>query len=135
MEYKLEQFLCLLKIVAQLVKNVPTMPETWVRSLDWKILWRREMLPTRVFWPGEFHGLYSPWGLKELDTTDFHFTSLQDFMQFYSDFPEGMLNMLKIVFCDYHIVSIMWYVKGEDRYVCVVYVYKCVWMCVTNIHT
>ena len=55
-------------------------------------------------------------------------------MQFYSDFPKGMLNMLKSVFCDYHIVSIMWYVKGEDRYVYVVYVYKCVWMCVTNIH-
>ena len=28
------------------------------------------MLPTPVFWPGEFHGLYSPWGLKELDTTE-----------------------------------------------------------------
>ena len=24
-----------------------------------KILWRRERLPTPVFWPGEFHGLYS----------------------------------------------------------------------------
>ena len=33
-----------------------------------KIPWRRERLPTPVFWPGEFHGLYSPWGLKELDT-------------------------------------------------------------------
>ena len=35
-----------------------------------KILWRRERLPTSVFWPGEFHGLYSPWGHKELDTTE-----------------------------------------------------------------
>ena len=26
-----------------------------------KILWRRESLPTPVFWPGEFHGLYSQW--------------------------------------------------------------------------
>ena len=25
--------------------------------------------PTLVFWPGECHGLYSPWGHKELDTT------------------------------------------------------------------
>jgi len=25
-----------------------------------KISWRRERLPTPVFWPGEFHGLYSP---------------------------------------------------------------------------
>ena len=34
-----------------------------------KIPWRRERLPTLVLWPGEFHGLYSPWGCKELDTT------------------------------------------------------------------
>ena len=33
-------------------------------------LWRRERLPTPVFWPGEFHGLYNPWGRKELDTTE-----------------------------------------------------------------
>ena len=26
--------------------------------------------PAPVFWPGEFHGLYSPWGHKELDTTE-----------------------------------------------------------------
>ena len=32
--------------------------------------WRNERLPTPVFWPGEFHGLYSPWGHKELDTTE-----------------------------------------------------------------
>ena len=27
-----------------------------------KIPWRR--LPTPVFWPGEFHALYSPWGRR-----------------------------------------------------------------------
>ena len=32
--------------------------------------WRRERLPTPVFWPGEFHGLYSPWGHKESDMTE-----------------------------------------------------------------
>ena len=37
---------------------------------DGKIPWRRERLPTPVFWPGVFHGLYSPWGRKELDTTE-----------------------------------------------------------------
>ena len=35
-----------------------------------KILWGREWLLTLVFWPGEFHGLYSPWGCKELNTTE-----------------------------------------------------------------
>ena len=39
-----------------------------------KIPWRKEKLPTLVFWPGEFHGLYSPWGCKELYKTEcFHF--------------------------------------------------------------
>ena len=32
--------------------------------------WRRERVPTPVFWPGEFHGLYSSWGHKESDTTE-----------------------------------------------------------------
>ena len=34
----------------------------------------------RLWWPGEFHGPYSPWGHKELDTTErlslFHFTAI-----------------------------------------------------------
>ena len=30
----------------------------------------RERLPTLVLWPGEFHGLYSPWVRKELDTIE-----------------------------------------------------------------
>jgi len=34
------------------------------------IPWRRERLPTPVFWPEEFHGLYSPWGRKESDKTE-----------------------------------------------------------------
>ena len=51
---------------AQLVKNLPTMRETWVG----KIPWRRERLPTPVFWPGEFRGLYSPWDRKEPDMTE-----------------------------------------------------------------
>ena len=40
--------------------------DPWV----WKIPWRRERLPTPVFWPGEFHGLHSSWGCKELDITE-----------------------------------------------------------------
>ena len=35
-----------------------------------KITWKREKLPTPVFWSREFHGLYSPWGRKESDTTE-----------------------------------------------------------------
>ena len=29
-----------------------------------------EKLPIPVFWPGEFHELYSPWGHKESNTTE-----------------------------------------------------------------
>ena len=32
--------------------------------------WRMDRLPTPVFWPGEFNGLYSPWGHKESDMTE-----------------------------------------------------------------
>ena len=32
--------------------------------------WRREWLPTPVFWPGEFQGLCSPWDCRELDLTE-----------------------------------------------------------------
>ena len=52
--------------MAQLVKNLPATWETWVG----KIPWRRERLPTPVFWPVEFHRLYSPWGRKEFDMTE-----------------------------------------------------------------
>ena len=57
-------------LVAQLVKNLPAMWEIWVLYLGWEDPWRRERLPIPVFWPGEFQGLYSPWGSKELDTTE-----------------------------------------------------------------
>ena len=35
-----------------------------------KIPWRRERLPTPIFWSREFNGLYSPRGHKESDTTE-----------------------------------------------------------------
>ena len=36
-----------------MVKNLPTMQETWVRSLDWEDPLEKEMA---VFLPGVFHG-------------------------------------------------------------------------------
>jgi len=47
-------------LIAQLVKNPLAMQETGFSPWVGKIPWRRERLPTPVFWPGEFHGLYSP---------------------------------------------------------------------------
>ena len=63
-------FICQASLIAPLVKNPPEMWETWVWSWVGRIPWRRERLPTPVFWPGEFHRLCSPWALKESDTTE-----------------------------------------------------------------
>ena len=49
-------FLLRVSMVAQTVKTLPAMPETWVQSLGREIPWRRKWLPTPVFLPEEFHG-------------------------------------------------------------------------------
>ena len=75
-------------LVAQLVKNLPAMQETWVQSLGWEDP-LRERLPTPVFWPREFHGY--PWGCKESDMTEqIHFT--------YSYIHSDFMNILVEVF-------------------------------------
>ena len=46
--------------------------DPWVE----KIPWRRERLLIPVFWPGEFHGLYSIWVAKSwTQLSNFHFLS------------------------------------------------------------
>ena len=59
-------------LVAQLVKNLPAMRETW------------DSPPMAVFRPGEFHGLHSPWGRKESDTTEWLPLSLYHIYDVYS---------------------------------------------------
>ena len=61
--------------VAQTVKNLPTVQGTQVRPLGWEAPLEKGMAPTPVFLPGELHEQrslvgYSPWGCKELDTTE-----------------------------------------------------------------
>ena len=73
---------CRTSLVAQTVKRLPAMRETRVRSLSREDPLEKEMQPTPVLLPAESHGWrslvgYSPWGHKELDTTEWlHFTSL-----------------------------------------------------------
>ena len=62
-------------LVAQTVKNLPVMWETWVDPWFGKFTWRRKWKPTPVFLPGEFHEQrrlvgYSPWGHEESDRTE-----------------------------------------------------------------
>ena len=57
-----------------MVKNLPACRRP--KFNPWfRIPWRREWLPTPVFFPGESYGLrslvgYSPWGCKELEKTE-----------------------------------------------------------------
>ena len=62
-------------LVAQRVKRLPAMQETWVQSLGQEDPLEKEMATTPVFLPGKSHGQrsledYSPWDHKELDTTE-----------------------------------------------------------------
>ena len=42
-------------LLAQLVKRLPAMPETWVQSLGGDLV-EKEMATHSIFLPGEFHG-------------------------------------------------------------------------------
>ena len=46
--------------------------------ISWKNPRRRKWQPTPVFWPGEFHGLHSPWGRKRVGCDWATSTSLLD---------------------------------------------------------
>ena len=67
-------------LMAQRLKCLPAMQETWVQSLGWEDPLEKEMATSPVFLPGESHGRmslvgYSPRGHKESDTTErLHFT-------------------------------------------------------------
>ena len=69
--------------MAQTVKNLPAMSETWVRSPAWEDPLEKEtathssILVWRILWTEEPGRLHSPWGHKQSDTTQrlhFHFS-------------------------------------------------------------
>ena len=69
---------------------------SWV----WRILWERERIPTLVFWPREFHGLYSPWGHRESDMTVLEFILyakiyILEFIIIKNDLLKLTLNLLE----------------------------------------
>ena len=58
-------------LVAQMVKNLSAIQETWVGKIPWRRAWQ----PPPVFLPGGSHGQrtlvgYSPRGCKELNVTE-----------------------------------------------------------------
>ena len=60
--------------MAQMVKNLPAMRETWVQSLDWEDPLEEGMVThsSILFWriPMDRGAWQAPWGLKELDKTE-----------------------------------------------------------------
>ena len=61
--------------MAQMVKNLPAMQETWVQSLGQEDPLGTEMVTLSSFLAGASHGQrslvgHSPWGHRELDTTE-----------------------------------------------------------------
>ena len=79
-------------LVAQRVKCLPAMQETWVQSLGWEDPLEKEMQPVLLLLPGKSHVWrslvgYSPWGRKESDRTErpqFHFSfhTYYNYLQF-----------------------------------------------------
>ena len=83
--------------MAQLVKNLPAMRETWVQSLGWADPLEKGKPTHSSILAWEFHGQrslvgYSPWGCKESDTTEqltfFAFT-------FHERFPSLVAQVVK----------------------------------------
>ena len=62
-------------LVAQSVKDLPAVQETWVRSVGWEDPLEKEMATHFSILAWKSHGQRSlvgcsPWGLKESDTTE-----------------------------------------------------------------
>ena len=67
--------LLMASLVAQMVKRLPIMRETWVQPLGQEDPLEKEMATTPVLLPGKSHGWkslvgYSLWGCKESDMTE-----------------------------------------------------------------
>ena len=79
-----EKYICTciyMSLVAQMVKNLPAVQETWVQSLGWEepLEERMATLSSILAWriPMDYnpHGqrclvVYHPWGRRELDMTE-----------------------------------------------------------------
>ena len=84
-------------LVAQMVKNLPTMQESWVWSLGQEDPLEKEWLPTSV--PGESQGKrslvgYCSWGHKKSDMTEGQTLSLS--------LTDSLFSSYKHVLCDVH---------------------------------
>ena len=107
--------------MAQTVKNLPEMQESWVWSLGWEDTLEKEMathscIPAgRILWTEE----PNPWGCKELDTTVTNtFTSFQIFWYFPTD-VWGCLFFQSFICLFFRLDPLHWYIfKFTDSFLC-----------------
>ena len=72
-------------LVAQLIKSLLAVRETWVRSLSWGNPPEKGMATHSsilVFWPRESHGIYSRQGSDTTEQLSLHFMSIESVMPF-----------------------------------------------------
>ena len=74
-------------LVAQWVKNLPAVQDTWVQSLGWKIPWRRAWQPTPVFLLGESSRTEEAGGLQSMGWQGSYTT--QDYTTVTVNMPHG----------------------------------------------
>ena len=86
---------CIGSLVAQMVKNLPAMRETWIWSLGWEDRMEEGMAihsSILAWWIPMNQGTYSPWGLKESDMTE----QLSTHMIYHStEIPLKLLNTIR----------------------------------------
>ena len=103
--------------MAQIVKNLPAVQETWVISLDWKDTLEKGMtalssiLAWRIPWTEELGRLYSPWGHKESDTTERLLLSLPPFIEGFRELLSIRL-LLTYMYTSFNIDMLRFYFSG-----------------------
>ena len=103
--------------MAQIVKNLPAVQETWVISLDWKDPLEKGMtalssiLAWRIPWTEELGRLYSPWGHKESDTTERLLLSLPPFIEGFRELLSIRL-LLTYMYTSFNIDMLRFYFSG-----------------------
>ena len=82
-------------LVAQLVKNLPAMQETWVWFLGWEDPLEKWKATHSSILAWRIHGLYSPWSHKQSDMTEWlSLSPSSSIYPLHTDAPLGVFPVL-----------------------------------------
>ena len=100
-----------------MVKNLPAKQKTWVRSLSWKIPWRRKWQPTPVILSGKSHGQrtlvgYSLWGYKR---AGHNLTTKTAAAKTYTEVSKQVPTSFSLSFSTYNPVSQSCYEECKEK--------------------